>query len=224
MDYIKKDFQLDINSKSLFVLLPGWHAKLKNYKIVKNKILNSGHSFLGYEFAEEILSSNAERTNAKFKEIKEVIRKDITELTGKYGFQEINFIGLSLGSILALMIANGLDKVGKIILITTTYGFAQSIWEGARTKQIRKELESQRKNLQKVDEIWNGLSPQNNISNLRAKEIYILLSKTDRVLPYSHGRKLVEVMQSQGLFPKVSENSYFGHYLTIANYMLFPRL
>jgi hypothetical protein len=223
-DFIQKNLFVKKDSKSLFVLLPHWHGKIKNFWIVKNKIIRESHSFLGYEFTEEILSSDVDLTKRNFYKIKETVRSDIDNLVEKYNLKKINFIGVSLGSVLTLMIAREIKNIQKIILIATSYNLAESVWKGALTKNIRQKLESQGGNLENLKEAWKDLAPENNIKDLNAEKIYVEISKMDKIVPYNHGKKMVELFNKRNCPITLKENRFFGHALTLLKYMILPKI
>jgi len=222
-DYIKKEFKYKKGSSILYAIVPPWHVELGISRVLKKKILANKDSYIDYVFSPEILSTYPNTAKKCYNIIKKTVRSDLNKLSKKYGFSKIVIIGISLGCVNALMIANNNPLVKKIILIAPGHCLAESLWNGVRTQKLRQEFEKKGINLEKLKKAWKTLAPENNISGLMGKEIYVYLSKADEAIPYYCGKSLVESMIKKGLKPNVKTNKYLGHYLTVLKFMFFPK-
>jgi hypothetical protein len=71
--------------------------------------------------------------------------------------------------------------------------------------------------------LWEDLAPKNNVRNIGNKNIFLVISKSDKVIPYFFGKEFANLLAR--LYPEatsIEENS-LGHYLTIAKYYLFGK-
>ena len=103
---IKRYFHYQRNSRVLYIFVPqmsglyGYTTKLR--KLMKKK----GYSFLEYHFSKNLLSDDFKQVSMNFNEIKMEVIAKITQLKEKYGFEEINLIGMSIGCVSACLIGN----------------------------------------------------------------------------------------------------------------------
>jgi len=208
---VKSEFSYVKNSKGLFILLPSMNGKFGLEHDLNKRIHEAGYSTLDYEFAPFMLSSDYKATVKNFKIIQNNIRKDIIKYKKKYGFPEIHIIGTSLGVINAIMVANKSLLVDKLTLISSGHCLAECMWEGLGTQYLRKEFEEKGISLEQLKKYWKELAPENNINGLKGKDIHILISKNDDLIPTRFGLKLINAMKKIGLKPKVKKNN-LGHY------------
>lgn len=212
-------------SSKLYVVTPYWSAKMSEFSIrlLKRRILNAGHSCLIYQFPVKILSGNIYLTEEYFKEIKKDVRKDIKIFRSKYNFTEVIVIGMSLGCVNAPMISNDNPDVDGLILIVPGDSLAEGLWYGIGATKIKSLIKKHNINFQELEKDWKDLAPRNNIDNLFGKNIEIYISKSDEVIPYKTGSKLVKEMKDRGLNPLVIKNKNLGHYLTILKFIFLKK-
>ncbi|MEK9194669.1 MAG: hypothetical protein AAB884_02555 [Patescibacteria group bacterium] len=209
-------------SHTLYIIIPPWRGKLDYFQRLRNKIRKEGNSFIEYQFASGILSPDIENTRDLFIKIRNKIVNEIKSLNSQYKFSEIEVIGVSLGCVEALMIANANPYVNKITLVVPGNSLASSVWYGLRTRYIKGIIEAKGTTLDVLEKEWSILAPENNIDSLRGKKINVWLSKNDKVIPYYLGARLVDRMKSMGLNPTVKINERLGHYGTVLKFYLFP--
>ncbi len=212
------------NHKGLYVLIPPWRGRLDYYALTRRKLMKEGYSCIEYSFSPRMLSTNYILTRDLFKYVCTKVKRDIENLKIEKQFKEINIIGTSIGCVEVLMIATHYRKFKKVILVAPGNSLAESMWNGIRTQQLRKDMEEKHITLKLLKEQWKELDPENNLEGLERKEIHIHLSRSDKIIPYELGIRLVDAMQRKGLKPLVKENTYLGHYLTILNYYLNPTI
>ena len=168
------------------------------------------------------MSPDHESTVRYYKGIQERVSEDLNELRQWYGFSEINLIGISLGCVNALMVANHNPLVDKINLVVPGHCLAESMWNGVRTQKMRQAFEDNGVTLEQLKEYWHDLAPENNIDGLEGKGITVRISLADKVIPHYCGKSLIESMEKLGLNPVVRENSYLGHYCTVVSFYFSP--
>lgn len=216
---LKSDFHHAPDSKGLCVLIPPWKTEADYYKLVRKRIRSAGYSCLEYKISSSLLSPDHEYTRNAFKEVSDTVKSDIEKMVHEYGFKEVQVIGVSIGCIEATMVANHNPAVKKLVLVAPGNGLAEPMWYGLKTQNIRRLFEQKGIDLPFLKNAWRDLAPENNFDGLKGKEIEIYISQSDVNIPYRFGRKLADGMISQGLKPKVYENRYLGHYLTVLNYL-----
>ena len=101
---------------------------------------------------------------------------------------------------------------------------ASSLWKGIRTQKLKKIYEKQNIKLEQLQTLWQSLAPKNNISALDNKNIFIAISKSDKVIPYPFGKELADLVKTK--YPQntsIAENKYLGHYFTVLKYYFFSK-
>ncbi|OGF51642.1 hypothetical protein A3I27_04325 [Candidatus Giovannonibacteria bacterium RIFCSPLOWO2_02_FULL_43_11b] len=216
-----KKFYYQPNSSGLCCFVSGWGENLAHTKKIRALFWKKGYSFAEYQLPLEILSANHQRTLEFFKTIRDIIKKDIFEHSVRNQFSRIELMGVSLGAVMACLVANNNNLINKLYLLVPGNSLAESLWLGIRTQNLKKEFEKQGINLEQLENYWHDLAPQNNL-NFPQSQICLVLSQADGIIPFSCGQKLVESMQQTGLRPEVKINRFFGHYGTMAAIYLFP--
>ncbi len=216
---LTSDFYPVPGSRVLCVLVPPWKAEADYYKLVRKRVFEAGYSCLEYKIASSLLSPDYEYTRNAFKEVISRVRSGIEGMVQQHAFKEVQVIGVSIGCIEAAMIANHNSHVTKLVLVAPGSDLAESMWYGLKTQNVRHLFEEQGITLDFLKEAWYDLAPEHNFDGLKGKEIEIYISKCDVNIPYRFGRKLADEMMAYGLNPRVSENRYLGHYLTVLKYL-----
>lgn len=210
--------------KGLYVIIPIWKDGTDYYKLIRKRIRLLGYSCIEYRIASALLSPDYKYTDQAFKEVINQVRLDIEKMVAEKAFKEVKVIGFSVGCIEAAMIANYNPYVTKLVLVAPGNCLAESMWYGLKTRNIKQLFEKQGIDLPFLKKAWKDLAPENNFHGLAGKEIEIYLSKCDINIPYRLGRKLADAMIAHGLKPKVYENKYLGHYLTVSKYLLMGKI
>lgn len=219
---IQKNLAYSENSKRLFVLIAPYRFDLKLFSKIERFVNSRGQSFIVYRFPMDMLTSDYRTTRDSFKKIQSDVSSDLADLKKKYGLNEIEIMGFSLGCVPALMIANGNPTINNIKLVVPGHCLAESLWFGIRTANLKREFERKGVTLNELKGYWKNLAPENNIDKLRGKNISIYLSKADTVIPFRFGMSLVKSLERRNLPFKLKINKHFGHYLTINNFLLRP--
>lgn len=218
---LKNKFHYRPGSKCAYILCPPWGQKLLYFAPLRWRILKQGYSCMEYEISRSVLTADLARISRYIAFLSEQIQKDVNSLKKK-GFSSFVVIGTSIGTSLALILAKKIPEVKKVILNTPGNCYAEIIWSSVRLKVLKKRLVDQGMSLDYLKEIWRDFSPETDLKMLAGKEIFINLSRSDLVVPYKTGLKLVEKIKLAGLKPVVEENTSLGHYFTAARYYLKP--
>jgi hypothetical protein len=217
------DSKFYYNSKSskLYILIPRWKGRLKLNTPLARDILKKG-SCLAYKLP-DILSRNPNKTLKYINSISNFIKRDIKDLNKKHNFKDITLVGLSLGTVPGLIVANNIESIKRVILVSLGHCLAEAIWAGKNTQYLRKAFENKKIKLSDLKQKWKSISPENNIDNLNNKDIYVHLSKSDSVVPYFSGKSLIDSMKKNKLEPIIRENRSLGHCLTLLGFEYFPK-
>lgn len=224
IDDIRKYFVYKDGSHTLKILLPGWGDGVSwTTKVLARRLSRKGFSCLVYSLPKAILPHDPNLAPAIFNTIKESIKKDITNIKSQYNFRKIDIIAPSLGAVIGCLIANDNEDITSIFLIVPGSCLASSLWDGIRTQRLKQTYENQNVSKENLKKLWHLLAPKNNISVLRNKNIFIAISKSDRVISYYYGKELAELLKKLYSGTLVRENLYLGHYLTTVKYYLFGK-
>jgi len=193
-------------------------------KILINRLYKKGYSCLAYRIPGSVLSSDINETVRYFDLIKNQIKSDISKLKNEHHFKRIDIVAASMGVVSACLISNDNDDINNLYFIVPGSNLALSLWNGIRTQNLRNIYEQQNINQEQLNSIWKVLAPKNNINELNNKNIFLSISKQDKIIPYIFGKELM--ISIKNMYPDniiVQENNYLGHYLTVVKYYLFSR-
>jgi len=222
-NYIKKDFTYHKHSKVLCVLCPPWHVSKISTLIIRRNLREYNYSYLTYDIHPDIISPDYKSTKRYLTQIIKQIKSDIKKIDNKHKFKEIHIIGFSIGSLYAINVANKIEKVNKITLVTIGNSFAACLYDSVCTSEIKEKLIEQGMTEKKYNDYMKEFNPEENISGLKNKEIKIILSKLDQVLKYKYGLKQIQKMRKVGINPQVFVNKDKGHYRTNIKFLLHPK-
>ncbi len=224
-DEIQRFFIYKEHSFALKIILLGWSSGLSWItKILARRISRKGFSCLVYSLPRTILPHDTNLAPKRFSIIKEFIKQDIANIKSQYNFQKIDIIAVSLGVVSACLIANDNDDIQNLFFIVPGSCLTSSLWNGIKTQKLKNIYERQNINQEQLKISWKSLAPKNNASTMANKNIFIAISKSDKVIPYCFGKELADLVKK--LYPNntiVQENSYLGHYLTAIKYYLFDK-
>lgn len=170
---------------------------------------------MNYNFPKGILSCDENLTKRNFLKASEFVKKDIKDYNKKYGFKKIVLVGVSLGGVLAFLVANGNKHINKLVSINTGYGLAESLWTGIVTKKLRKGFEKKGVDLRALKKAWSKITPAKNIGKLKGKEIVMFISESDKVINWDQGIKMFKALKKKRYKVDLHINKFLGHYLTI---------
>jgi len=221
-NYIKEDFTYYPDSKVLCVLCPPWHISRATTTIVRHTLKRYKYSYLTYDINPDFLSPDYMNTKKYLKEIINKIQTDIQKYDNKHKFIDIHIVGFSFGSLYAINVANKNKKISKVILITIGNSIADCLFDSISTSEMRDVLLEQGISKKKYNNILKEFNPEENISNLKNKDIRIIISRKDQVIKYKYGLKLIQKMRSKGINPQVVDNQNQGHYGTNIKFLLYP--
>jgi len=210
-------------SNKLCVLLPPWHIVTPLWNHLQERLIKRGYSLLIYEASEDILSADGKHIQTKFKEIKDKAVKDIHDLQKQHTFKTIDVVGLSLGTCSALYVAISGITINNLVLVCPSEDLAEGIWTGIHTQKIRAQLEKDKKTLDDFRAEMKVMTMRRDYK-MNVKNVEILVSDADKVIPYNLGLDLAKSLQAKGISTKVRRYRHRGHYATVILFCLFGKL
>lgn len=179
------------HNKKVVFLFAGWHSKLWMYWLFSKILSSNGYYCITYAYDNDVFSPDTQKTTKHLNEIKDDVLSKIKKLKNE-GRNEFYIFGTSLGSMIALMVADKSPDISKIILNTIGIDISETVWGWNNIyPEFKKKLIKQNLTLEKLKKVWSPITPANNINNLKNKKILIYLSKKDEVIPYDLGKSLV---------------------------------
>lgn len=128
------------------------------------------------------------------------------------GYGEISVLGMSLGSVIAGLIATHDNAVSKASLFLTAGNIADVVWEGRATRAIHESLHSHIA-LADLRSAWSPINLENYADRLAKRDIdiQIVLASRDNVMPPSVSKALLRSFDDANVSYRLLElNS--GHY------------
>jgi hypothetical protein len=119
------------------------------------------------------------------------------------------------------MTASHNPMVSKLVLQVPANSLVSSLWDGIRSRNFKKKFLEMGITKKKLRKFWKTLEPENNVDGLLGKEVHVVLSKQDRVVPYKYGRKLVSILRKMPVKLSVKTHKKSGHYITVLEELLF---
>jgi esterase/lipase len=197
----------------LLIIFPPWKSSGLIYPIISKK-LSKKFCVITYYYSSDILTSDVQQTLKNF----QAIIRDAKKLIRALKHDNINIIGFSIGSYLAFMLAKRLLERSGLCIITSSSRFSDFVWYSTSTKKIKKGILDQKVNLHLLESKWKAISPCNNIKD-RVK-IHVVLSRSDRTIPYRHGKELIKNLNKNNINFKLRLYEKVPHWLILVIYLV----
>ena len=173
----------------------------------------NGYYCIVYTYKSDIFSPNPEKTVAGLTKVRDAALNHITRLKTQ-GHQDFSIFGFSLGTLIALMVANNSPDTSKVILNLVGTNPAEAVWTWDQIQSgFKRQLENKGITLENLSRIWAPVAPINNVDNLKPKKLLIYLAERDKLIPIAQGRGLVEQLQRANYDYQLIVNRRFGHML-----------
>jgi hypothetical protein len=214
---------LNRTGKNLHVLFPPWHGGGIMYEKLIQRIAKQGDAALAYYFHDEILKPNLEQVVASFNTIRDTVSNQLSEVADARNYERVNLIALSLGNPALAITTSAFTDFDSALFVNSASSLAKSMWRGSRTQHVRSGIEDEGHSLRDVEHAWSDLAPINHIGRLVGKDVTMLVSVTDRIIPTRYQEEYVDSVQSAGIHPSV-QRTRLGHYASIGRYCLYGDL
>lgn len=93
------------------------------------------------------------------------------------------------------------------------------MWHGSRTQHVRAGIEQSGYGLSDLEHAWSALAPISQIGGLIGKDVTMIVSETDRIIPTRYQEELVGAVQAADINLSL-QRTRLGHYASIARYCL----
>ena len=202
IQHIKID---DGNFEKWICFLPEFALR---FGYIRNKILSKRNCDV-YVIPKTAIQPNPESTKELLEKITENAINNYSEKRG-----EINVLGVSLGNAPAYKFANTFP-VNRFVSVAPGSFLPECVWESIATRRI---AENSGRSLDDYREALDIFSPVRNLDNLKVNSLEVYLGKSDKMIPYSRGKELVDKMEETGLSPRTTIFSSSGHCETILRF------
>lgn len=208
---------------NLHVLFPPWHGGGIFYEKLIQRIAKKGDTAIAYYFHDEILKPNSGQVLASFVSIRDTVAEELGNLTSIHKYRRVNLIAMSLGNPALAIVTSKFTNFDSTTLVDGASSLATAMWHGSRTQHIRAGIEEEGHDLNYLERAWTDLAPINHVSALAGKDVTMIVSKTDEIIPTVYQEELVGAIQAAGIDPTV-QRTRLGHYASIGRYCLYGDL
>lgn len=204
----------------LAVVFPSWHLHTSDlfYQRFMDRLTKRGYFVRAYDFSDHILEPDIEAVLESYDKIQERVSDDLENLTKNDRFEDIHFIGASLGAVALSVVGSAFPKMTGATIVAGSSNLALSMWDGIRTVGLREALEDQGVTREELDDSWAELAPSNHAPAFTNKPTRMVVSTTDKVIPTAYQLEMADALRDAG--SEVStEHTILGHYASIAYYL-----
>lgn len=201
-------------NKKIVFLLSGWCIKQWMMWYFAKQFERNGYQCIVYTYENNVFSPDTKKTVNDLLRVRDDVLDRIKQLK-EQECKDFNIFGASLGTIIALLVANKSSDISRIILNTTGSDIAEVVWSWDNVKKYFKNaLISQGYSLVQLKKDWSVITPINNINNLKNKKILLFLSQKDELIPYKLGEALGDVLSKYKYDVQIRTNIHSAHLLS----------
>jgi hypothetical protein len=195
------------NSRGAIIILPHWNATMWEYQVFSRHLKRLGFTIVELTLpyhgdrnrtdgivADYFLSANLGRTIRSVRQAVLDTRRIIDWLF-QHNHRQIGIIGISLGSCLAGIVAAHDVRVRRSALVLTAGDFAEVVWTGRATQQIKTAV-AKSLTLEQLRAVWGIISTGNFAGQLSRQglECLVISGRRDNVVrPYLTERFIEEL-------------------------------
>ncbi|MFA6354991.1 MAG: hypothetical protein WCW65_01020 [Candidatus Paceibacterota bacterium] len=192
-----------LHQEKIIVLIDGWSSYESLYFLIR-KAIPKEYGYIQYAYPNKILCSDPIKTKDNFSHLINTIIKDLDSLKDKKQ-RYFYMYGQSLGGLFCMIISDKI-KMEKVMLIVPGYNLAEAFWKGASTQELKnKMIKDYKTTLSKLKKIWKEISPDYYFKRKSHNtEFNIILSKNDKVIPISNGKKLINLLKDKNIKEHIS--------------------
>lgn len=210
--------------KRVVFMMGGWSYRLFYLWPVAKLLAFNGFHCISYCYDYDVLSPDYVKTRQSMLAITDDVLRRIAQLK-KQGKADFAIFGTSLGTVPAVLVANKLPEVSKVVLNTTSSDMAKTIWSWDNIKAgFKQTLLNNNITLQQLIKEWKPISPIYNIDNFKDKKVLALLVTKDVVTPYKLGQELVSAMRAKSANVEVALDEQHVHSVSGLLNLVKPRL
>jgi hypothetical protein len=214
---------IESNGTNLAVLFSPWHGGGLYYKKLTARLLADGYDVLDYTFHPEVLKADVEQVIDSYTYASTIIAADLHKYKKVKEYNNIHLIGTSLGGLPLVMVTAIFRDFTEVTMVAIASSLAKSCWEGIRTANIREAFIAQGITESDLDVRWQVLAPKNYVSYLEGREVNLVISKNDLIIPTKYQIEYWNELAVR--VPKLHVSfSRVGHYASILIYCLRGRI
>jgi predicted esterase len=211
--------------KRALIIVPHWNTKQSDYLFLAKILSWYGHAVFILNLPHHGLRTNTtpdhianEFLNANLGSAIASIRQsvlDVRRLAGwleDNGYQQIDLVGVSLGSCVAALVAAFEPRLSHCALLMTAGDFAETVWTGRATALIQ-HASKDHINLKQLRNIWAIISPQHFVDKIASNDTRLMMisCKRDSVVHFKLGMRFAQALTSAGV--KLKNHALAcGHY------------
>ncbi|QQS20379.1 hypothetical protein IPL85_02970 [Candidatus Saccharibacteria bacterium] len=207
------------SGRNLHVIFPPWHGGGQLYERLIDGLARKGDAVLAYYFHDEILKPNTELVRASYAHMRDTISAELTHTVEKRSYAKVRLIGMSIGNTVLATTTSKFPAFDSAVLVCTASSLARSMWDGTRTQHVRAGIEQSGQDLAYVENAWHDAAPATHIGALAGKDVRILVSNRDDIIPTRYQMEFVQAAQEAGVNPNV-QTTRVGHYAAIGGFCL----
>jgi esterase/lipase len=213
-----KEYSYGEKNDRLLFFFTGWTSQIWLYKPVLMILTRSGFHCIVYEY-KDILSSDVEETGKNFLELYQASVNKYNAIQKKY--KSYGVLGISIGTIPALMLTNTIPKLNKLVLILSGASIAETVWSWDNVYKVVKEgLKLKGVTLEKLKNDWKLIEPEHNLDKISGKKVLLYTTVKDEIIPYEQSLKLREAFKKRNIDFAVIETKIKPHILAAAYFLL----
>lgn len=200
------------NNKKVIFLLAGWYNKPWMFWLFSQILSHNGWYCITYTYDGDVFSPNTKATSNYLCDIRDEVLLRINKLKNN-GYMDFSVFGTSLGSIVALMVANQSPDITRVILNTTGVDVSEAVWGWEKENvSFKQELLNQNLTLGELKRLWHEITPASNFNKLKNKKLLIYLSLRDEVIPFDLGERLVKEFEKRRYDYTLVTNTRLKHF------------
>ncbi len=192
-----------LNKDNIIILVDGWSSYESLYYLMRESIPNE-YGYLQYAYPDKILNSDPIKTKENFKYLINTIIRDLNKLKDKKP-RSFYLYGQSLGGLFCMIVSDTIN-IKNVMLIVPGYNLAEAFWQGESTQKLKNDMVTRHQTtLPLLKKCWKEISPDYYFKNKSYNtEFSITLSKIDKVIPISNGKKLIKLLKEENIKVHVS--------------------
>jgi pimeloyl-ACP methyl ester carboxylesterase len=207
------------DGKYLTVLFSPWHGGDRAYDVLANRLAKRESAVLRYKAHHQVLEPNVSRVVDSFEHIQSTAADDVTRLVEKHGYDHVDLVAASLGNVSLGMVAKALPDFASATMVVPGSNLARGLWQSRRAQAMRQELEEQGVDEATLDNEWSILAPKSAASSLAGKDVRVIMSTTDAVIPPDFQQEMVDIVSKVADHLDV-RTTRLGHMASVASFCL----
>jgi len=208
-----------LDNEKILILVDGWGFNKYFYFLIK-KFIPKCYGYIHYSYSDEILNQNPDNTKNNIKKLTSLIENDVNNLI-LIKPRLVYLYGQSLGGLFCLIVVDKI-KTKKVMLVAPGCNLAEAFWLGEYTQEIKnKMIKESNMSLEKLKNDWQDISPDFYFkNNSLSSNFFIIMSKKDRAIPISNGKKFIDLLNDKNIMLKIKWSN-LSHRSTLVKELIF---